>query len=283
MPGTQGRTREQLRKSIERNLIGHRLIVSATTADGDATGLIDSTLLGGDDNYNGWWFVATSPMTNAGAIRRVSDYDAASTRLSWTRPLPEATVVNDSYELWPSEYPPEIIHDYINQSIGEAAGHIYEPVEDVSLHAGDGLARFPIPEGVDAISKVLVRVSAASIPAHQAGSAVDGSTAVWRTLPPRLWGIDKGDCVLTLTEGGRRLAGHAPLKLVGGREPSPLSSDTSSTVVPDEFIIARATALALLASPDLSESGRAASERWDARTREARAAFPLLTNVRRVG
>ena len=205
-----------------------------------------------------------------------------ASRLSWTRPLSEATAINDSYELWPSEYPPEVIHDYINQAIGEAAGHIYKPVEDVSLHAGDGLARFPIPEGVDAISKVQVRVSAASMPVHQAGSAVDGSTAVWRTLPAHLWGIEKGDRVLTLTGGGRRLAGYAPLKLVGGREPSPLTTDAASTVVPDEFIIARATALALLASPDLSESGRAASERWDARTREARAAFPLLTDVRRV-
>ena len=283
MSGRQRRTREQLRRSIGRNLIGHRLIVTSATSDGDTTGLIDDTLLGGDDNYNGWWFVATSPMANAGTVRRVSDYDSASTRLSWTRTLPEATVVNDSYELWPSEYPPEVIHDYINQAISEAAGHIYEPVEDVSLHAGDGLARFPIPEGVDAISKVLVRVSAASIPAHQAGSAVDGSTAAWRTLPPHLWGIDKGDRALTLTDGGRRLAGHAPLKLVGGTEASAMSSDAASTVVPDEFIIARATVLALLASPDLSESGRAATEKWDARTREARAAFPLLTNVRRVG
>ena len=278
MSGRQRRTREQLRRSIGRNLIGHRLIVTSATSDGDTTGLIDDTLLGGDDNYNGWWIVA-----NAGEIRRVSDYDSTSARLSWTRPLSEATVVNDSYELWPSEYPPEVIHDYINQAISEAAGHIYEPVEDVSLHAGDGLARFPIPEGVDAISKVLVRVSAASMPVHQAGSAVDGSTAVWRTLPPHLWGIDKGDRALTLTDGGRRLAGHAPLKLVGGREPSAMSSDAATTVVPDEFIIARATALALLASPDLSESGRVAGERWDARTREARAAFPLLANVRRVG
>ena len=208
MSGRQRRTREQLRRSIGRNLIGHRLIVTSATSDGDTTGLIDDTLLGGDDNYNGWWFVATSPMTNAGPIRRVSNYDSASTRLSWTRPLPEATAINDSYEFWPSEYPPEVIHDYINQAISEAAGHIYEPVEDVSLHAGDGLARFPIPEGVDAISKVLVRVSAASIPAHQAGSAVDGSTAAWRTLPPHLWGIDKGDRALTLTDGGRRLAGQ---------------------------------------------------------------------------
>ena len=122
MSGTQRRTREQLRRSIGRNLIGHRLIVTSATSDGDTTGLIDDTLLGGDDNYNGWWFVATSPMANAGTVRRVSDYDSASTRLSWTRPLPEATVVNDSYELWPSEYPPEVIHDYINQAIERGGG-----------------------------------------------------------------------------------------------------------------------------------------------------------------
>ena len=272
MTGTQRRTREQLRRSIGRNLIGHRLIVSEATSAGDKTGLVDDTLLGGDDNYNGWWIVV-----KAGEIRRVSDYDSTDAQLNWTRPLPEATAATDSYELWPSEYPPEVIHDYINQAIGEAAGHIYEPVEDESLQTGDGVTRFAVPEGIDAIWKVQVRVSASS------PSPVDANSAVWRTLPSHLWGIDKGDRVLTLTDGGRRLAGSAPLKLVGGREPSPLSTDASTTVVPDEFVIARATALALLASPDLSESGRAACEKWDARTREARASFPLLTNMRRVG
>ena len=272
MTGTQGRTREQLRRSIGRNLIGHRLIVSKATSDGDETGLVDDTLFGGDDNYNGWWIVV-----KAGEIRRVSDYDSTDARLSWTRPLPEATAATDSYELWPSEYPPEVIHDYINQAIGEAVGHIYEPVEDESLQAGDGVSRFPIPAGIDAIWKVQVRVSASS------PSPVDADAVVWRTLPRHLWGIDKGERVVTLTDGGRRMAGSAPLKLVGGREPLVLSTDASTTVVPDEFVIARATALALLASPDLSESGRATCEKWDARTREARAAFPLLTNLRRVG
>ena len=272
MTGTQGRTREQLRKSIGRNLIGHRLIVSTATAAGDETSLIDDTLLGGDDNYNGWWMVV-----KGGEIRRVSDYDSTDAQLSWTRPLPVATAIGHSYELWPSEYPPEVIHDYINQAIGEAVGHIYEPVEDESLQAGDGVSRFPIPAGIDAIWKVQVRVSTSS------PSPADADSAVWRTLPSHLWSIDKGGRVLTLTEGGRRLAGSGSLKLAGGKEPTPLSTDDSTTVVPDEFVIARATALALLASPDLSESGRAACEKWDARTREARAAFPLLTNMRRVG
>lgn len=108
MTGTQGRTREQLRRSIGRNLIGHRLIVSTATAAGDETSLIDSTLFGGDDNYNGWWTVV-----KGGEARRVSDYDATDSRLSWTRPLPEATAINDTYELWPSEYPPEVIHEFL--------------------------------------------------------------------------------------------------------------------------------------------------------------------------
>ena len=86
MTGTQGRTREQLRRSIGRNLIGHRLIVSKATSAGDETGSVDDTLFGGDDNYNGWWIVV-----KAGEIRRVSDYDSTDARLSWTRPLPEAT------------------------------------------------------------------------------------------------------------------------------------------------------------------------------------------------
>ncbi len=272
MTGTQGRTREQLRRSIGRNLIGHRLIVSEATSAGDTSGLIDDTLLGGDDNYTGWWLVA-----NSGEIRRVSDYDSVTSRLSWSKVLRQATAVNDPYELWPSEYPPAVIHDYINQAIGEAVGHIYEPVEDESLQAGGGLARFAIPEDIDAISKVQVRVAAS--PAH----LVEADTAMWRTLPAHLWGIDKGERVLTLAPGGRRFAGDSPLKLVGGMEPSSLLTDSSSSVVPDEFVIARGTALALLASPDLSEPGREACARWDARTREARAAFPLLTNVRRVG
>ena len=46
-------------RSIGRNLIGHRLIVSTASAAGSVTSLTDDTLLGGDDNYNGWWFLAT--------------------------------------------------------------------------------------------------------------------------------------------------------------------------------------------------------------------------------
>ena len=101
----------------------------------------------GDDNYNGWWFLATLGGTNVGAIRRVSDYDAATGLLSWARALPAATAAADSYELWPSEYPPAVIHDYIDQAVGEAAGGIYEPVEDTSLRAGGGVDALCDTEG----------------------------------------------------------------------------------------------------------------------------------------
>ncbi len=416
MQGRYGRTRERLRKSIGGDLIGHRLIISAATAAGDKTGLIDDSLMGGDDNYIGWWFAATSSGGNGGSIRRVSDYDSSAGRLSWSRSLAKGTAIGDEYELWPSEHSPAVIHDYINQAIGEAAGHVYEPVEDVSLHAGGGVMSFPVPEGIDAITKVEVRTSAASVEIHRFGRvfdertaagwkqavavgsgmvgssslmvgiptgakkgefmtdsvgplnlsscthvegwvrsertlkagdvvvhlnggsaradgsdaeslslpkteagrwtyfraalknpfddsaissvgieynanvvagklwfgslrAVDEDTAAWRKLPAGMWRIERGNRVLRLTGEGRRAAGAAPLKLIGGREPSALRFDTSASVVPDEFIMARATALGALHLP---ESGGEMWEAWAARTRAARASFPLLTDIRRV-
>ena len=173
MAGTRGRTREQLRKSIGRNLIGHRLIDSAASSNDSAGGLIDDTLLGGDDNYNGWWIVVNSPEANRGSIRRISDYDSDANRLVWLRPLAEATAAGNRYELWPPEYPPPIIHDYIDQSIRETCGRIYAPVEDYSLHADGADSRFAVPTRVDAVFEVQVRASAASQSIHQMSAVFD--------------------------------------------------------------------------------------------------------------
>lgn len=122
MAGTRGRTREQLRKSIGRNLIGHRLVDSAASSNDSAAGLIDDTLLGGDDNYNGWWIVVNSPEANRGSIRRISDYDSDANRLVWLRPLAEATAAGNRYELWPPEYPPPIISTTSTNRSGKPAG-----------------------------------------------------------------------------------------------------------------------------------------------------------------
>lgn len=419
MAGTRGRTREQLRKSIGRNLIGHRLVDSAASSNGSAAGLIDDTLLGGDDNYNGWWIVVNSPEANRGSIRRISDYDSDANRLVWLRPLAEATAAGNRYELWPPEYPPPIIHDYIDQSIRETCGRIYAPVEDYSLHADGADSRFAVPPRVDAVFEVQVRASAASQSIHRMSAVfdeavdaewtqsidtaghrggvsalridisaqaengdfisdsvgpvdlsrsthvegwmrserelaagdvvlhlndgparadgsdaeslrmhgcpagrwtyfraalsnpwddsavtsigieyranitertlwfddirvVDSGSATWFALPSTSWGIERGSRCLTLTDAGRRAAGYAPLKIVGGADPPPLSTDASTTAAPDEFVIARSTALAARAASGYAESILGIAEHWDARAQDARDAFPLLTNVRRI-
>lgn len=419
MAGTPRRTREQLRKSIGRNLIGHRLIDSTASSNDSAAGLIDDTLLGGDDNYNGWWIVVNSPEANCGSIRRISDYDSNATRLVWLRPLAQATAAGTRYELWPPDYPPPIIHDYIDQSIQEARARIYEPIEDYSLHADGAESRFALPAEVDAVFAVQARASAPSQSIHRMGEvfdqatdaewtqsidttgprhgvpslridisaqaengdfisdsvgpidlsrsthgegwmrsesdlaagdvvlhlndgparadgsdaeslpmprcpagrwtyflaalsnpwddgaidsicieyhanirectlwfgdirAIDSRSAMWRTLPSNSWGIDRGSRRLTLTDAGRRTAGYAPLKIVGGKDPSPLPTDASTTAAPEEFVIARSTALAARAASGYAESAHAIAEHWDTRAEEARSAFPLLTNVRRI-
>lgn len=419
MAHTPRRTRDQLRKSIGRNLIGHRLIDSTASSNDTAAGLIDDTLLGGDDNYNGWWIVLNSPQANRGSIRRISDYDSNTTRLVWLRPIPQATTAGTWYELWPPDYPPSIIHDYIDQSIQEARSRIYEPIEDYSLHADGAESRFPIPTTIDAVFQVQVRASAPSQAIHQTGElfdqttdaqwtqsidnhgprhgipslridisaqaqngdfisdsmgpidlspsthvegwmrsdcdlaagdvklhlndgpaqadgsdaeslpmptchagrwtyflaalsnpwnddaidsiaieyhanirkcvlwfadirAIDSKSATWRTLPPNSWSIDPASRRLTLTNAGRRTAGYAPLKIVGGTDPSPMPTDASTTAAPEEFVIARSTALAARAASGFAESAHAIAEHWDARARDAQDAFPLLTNVRRI-
>lgn len=415
MAVTQRRTREQLRQSIGRNLAGHRLIVSAASSSESSTGLVDNTLLGGDDNYNGWWMVVTSTDANAGSIRRINDYSSTATRLSWVTALSEGTAASDPYELWPPDYPPANIHDYIDQAFIEATGRVYDPVEDFSVHADGVTTRFDIPTGVDMIREVQYRASVSSIRIHladrifdsstysgftqtldtkdkkqgvsslkigvSAGStagatvadsftaldisghthlefwvkpsitvptagdlqiilndgstdqetinvpaltadvwtfvrqalslpendtaitvvklkyvtdigactiwlddirAVHNDTAVWRTLPAHLWGIDKEARDLVLTDGGKRLAGYAPLKIIGGKKPALLAADTDSTEISDQFITARATALALLSSPSSPESNQGTLAYWDTQARSAYGSLPLLTNVRTV-
>ncbi len=416
MAVTQGRTREQLRQSIGRNLAGHRLIVSASsTSSTSTTTLKDDTLLGGDDNYNGWWIAITSTDANAGSIRQISDYNSTASRLNWIKAVSANPVTATAYELWPPDYPPANVHDYIDQAVIEATGRVYDPVEDLSLHADGVTTRFDIPTGVDMIRELRYRASVSSNRIHLADSIFDSSTysgftqtldtkdkkqgasslkigvsagstagatvadsvtgvdisghthlefwikpsisvtgagdlqiilndgstdqetinvpaltadvwtfirqalsqpendtaittvkfkyvtdlgactiwlddiravhndtAVWRTLPAHLWSIDKEARDLVLTDGGKRLAGYAPLKLIGGQRPALLSSDTDVTEISDQFVTARATALALLSSPGSPESNQGTLAYWDAQARSAYSSLPLLTNARTV-
>lgn len=112
----------------------------------------------------------------------------------------------------------------------------------------------------------------------------DGSE-VWATLPRHLWRIDKEARTLVLTDGGMSTVGDSLMKIVGGSKPTLLSADSSIADIDDWYIIAQATAYALLAaapsSRDTGEQRRIAAT-WFAIAEQAKRSFPMLKNVREV-
>ena len=123
--------------------------------------------------------------------------------------------------------------------------------------------------------------------------AVKNDTATWTKLPRHLWRIDRegtsqgaSTADLVLTDDGRTSVGTSLLKLTGGDSPALLSSDSSTTEVPESYIISYATAIALQAGsigvnqdPDAS---RQAAVFWLAQAAEDRNSLPLLKNIRLV-
>ena len=116
--------------------------------------------------------------------------------------------------------------------------------------------------------------------------AVRNDSAIWASLSRRAWRVDKEAADLVLTMDGRTSVGHRLIKLVGGDKPALLSADSTATEVDDQFIIARATALALSAAsggpntdPD-QRRGQAAF--WFGVSEQARKTFRPLVNARLV-
>jgi hypothetical protein len=110
----QSRTRKQIRRAVAANL--DQLPSGIATGNGSTTTLLDTTLIGGDDEYNGGWLVFTSG-TNDGLIRRVTDYTSSSGTFTFSPAASASTATNDTYEFWRSEFPPARIHELINESI----------------------------------------------------------------------------------------------------------------------------------------------------------------------
>jgi len=174
MPVIQGRTREQLRQDI-----GHALgaiTVSSASSNGTTGTLIDSSLaIGGDDTFNGKWIRFTSG-DDDGAIRRVTDYVASTYTMTLLPALTAAVTSGDTYEMWDEEYSPARIDNFINQSITDATGHAYDPIENISLH-GDGYqTRFDIPSNIDMISKIEYRKDVSMKRLHACGTTFDETT-----------------------------------------------------------------------------------------------------------
>ena len=116
--------------------------------------------------------------------------------------------------------------------------------------------------------------------------AVANDTAEWETLDRRYWKIDKEARDLILVRDGQCAAGYALIKITGGDKPALLSSDSTTTEIDEDYIIASAVNIALLSSsggpatdPD---ARRQLSTYWAQQAERARRAFPMLANVRTV-
>ena len=150
MAAFQSRTREQIRRSIAANL--DQPPASSATGTGSSTTIVDASTIGGDDEYNGGWIVFTSG-ANDGVIRRVTDY-ASSTGTFTFKPAAGSTSSDDSYEYWRSEFPPDRVHEFINQAITQRTPRGLVIDEDISNHGHTRDSRHDIPSAMVAVSQV---------------------------------------------------------------------------------------------------------------------------------
>ena len=117
-------------------------------------------------------------------------------------------------------------------------------------------------------------------------SAVKNDSAQWEKIPRNLWRIDKEAKDIVFDNYAHSVARYSLLKIVGGDKPVLLTSASATSEINEQFIIARATGLALA-----SNSGGPATDPdnlnskagfWMGMSNAAKKAFPLLTNVRLV-
>ena len=415
----QGRTRAQLRQSIGYNLGATQ--VSSASGTGSTTTIVDNTLVGGDDNHIGKWVVFNDVSASTVEISRVSDYVASTTTLTVSPAFAQTTVANDTYELWDDIYPPLRVEDFINQSILDATGHAYDPVESLALHTDGKTQRFDIPSGLSMIQNLYYRskvdyvrllscnsvmdenvdsdfevtadtkmkkqgtasnriaiadgasagdivtdsitskdiseydyiefwirssvatsagnlkilldntancaspLETLNVPALSADtwtfcrvalsnpeidteiisvgleydsdlgactvwlddiSVVKNDSAQWDKLPRNLWKIDKQEKDVIIDHYTHGLARYNLLKIVGGDKPALLTADTDTSELDEQYIIARATALAFA-----SASGGPATDPdnknnmagfWMGMSQQAKRQIPFLTDIRLV-
>ena len=182
MPSVYGRTRAQLRQSIGFNLGAIKI--------GTATGGTDNTLIdvntfrGGDDNYNGKIVIVTDATDGTTQTTHyVNDYTADNNTIQFQQNASFTVASSDTYEIWDSIYDPATINEFINQTIIDATGSVYDPIEDISLHSDGKSLRFDVPDDIAMIQNIHYRNSVDFSRLHSANAAFDEqSTVVVTTL-----------------------------------------------------------------------------------------------------
>jgi len=170
----QGRTKVQLRQAIGYNALGPRFWESTCTTNGTTTTLTDTRLRGGADDKNGH-FVIFGTGTDLGTVAVVTDDDGAGV-LTFTPAVNTDSVASgDTYELWPDDVDPRMVHSFMDDSVIEVTGRVFDPEEDISIHLHPDELRYDIPSQFKMISKLEIRTSMRSV-------LLDSCDAVWGTI-----------------------------------------------------------------------------------------------------
>ena len=150
MPVLADQTRDQLRVAIGRNL--GAVYLGTMSANGSTSTVVDSTLRGGADSHNGKHIWFTGPSNNDGTYRKVNDF--ACITLTTDAEAITSTTACDTYELWLSNFDPRLVNEFINTTIRDTYGVVWDDVVDRSLHGSTRALRFDIPTGISMLTEV---------------------------------------------------------------------------------------------------------------------------------
>ena len=213
MAVTQSKTLEDLRKAVGRNL--GKMVTGTTSGSGSTTTALDATLFGGDDEYNGYYIRITSG-TYDGTTRRITDYTASTGTMTFA--AVGGTVAGSvTYELWESGFDPDVIDEYINQSMWEVTGRVYDPVESLGIHTDRINARWEIPSGIEMIQDIYYRDKFTVKELHSCNTAFDDS-------------VDSNFTITANTEDYKRGSASNKIVIADGASAGDTASDTITSV-----------------------------------------------------
>ena len=155
----QSETRAGIRQAIGDHL--GAVYIGVANGSTSTSTLVDSAgLMGGDDDYIGKWILVTDATDGTTVnIRRITDYTASSTTLSFATAMSFTPASSDTYELWDAEFNPERVNRIINDCIVELSDRVLVPDEDTSLYGDLNQQTYTIPSNISMISKIQYRHS----------------------------------------------------------------------------------------------------------------------------
>ena len=163
MPVTQQRSRKQIRQSV--GLVLGALDMSDGVLEkraDDSGGLLtirdNSLIFGTRDEHKGKW-VQPVGTTDSGETRQVQESRVADRALVMNLQFSSQTDTNFVYELWKSEYPPALVHEFINMAITDVTRKGSVPTDTTYLHTGGNIYTFYLPATMTGVQDVFMRES----------------------------------------------------------------------------------------------------------------------------